>query len=114
MSHPPGYENIAFLYLPSNAPASITDERILFIKSGGISNFSIFDVSIFIFPFFFSIFAPNVSSILYIIWVSCMCGTLYSVVFPAFNIVAAIIGSDEFFDPDIFTEPSNFWPPSIM
>ena len=68
----------------------------------------------FIFPFFFSIFAPNVSSILYIIWVSCMCGTLYSVVFPAFNIVAAIIGSDEFFEPDIFTEPSNFWPPSIM
>ena len=84
------------------------------IKSGGISNFSIFDVSIFIFPFFFSIFAPNVSNILNIICVSCMFGTLYNVVFPAFSIVAAIIGSDEFFDPDIFTVPSSFLPPSIM
>jgi len=40
-----------------------------------------------------------------------MFGTLYSVVLPAFNIVAAIIGSAEFFDPDIFTVPSSFFPP---
>ena len=30
------------------------------------------------------------------------------------TIVAAIIGSDEFLEPDIFTVPSNLFPPSIM
>ena len=39
-----------------------------------------------------------------------MFGTLYNVVFPAFNIVAAIIGNAEFFEPDIFTVPSSFFP----
>lgn len=40
-----------------------------------------------------------------------MFGTLYNVVFPAFNIVDAIIGNAEFFEPDIFTVPSSFFPP---
>ena len=31
------YENVAFLYFPTNPPASITDERICLIKSSGIS-----------------------------------------------------------------------------
>ena len=43
-----------------------------------------------------------------------MFGTLYSVVFPPFKIVAAIIGNAAFFEPDISTSPSSFLPPSIM
>ena len=38
-----------------------------------------------------------------------MFGTLYNVVFPAFSIVAAIIGSDAFLEPDMLTSPSNFF-----
>ena len=45
---------------------------------------------------------------------SCICGTLYNVVFPAFNIVAAIIGKDAFFEPDISIVPSSLLPPFIM
>lgn len=34
--------------------------------------------------------------------------------FLPFSIVAAIIGNDAFLEPDIFTSPSSFFPPSIM
>ena len=40
-----------------------------------------------------------------------MFGTLYNVVFPTFNTVAANIGNAAFLEPDIFTSPSNRFPP---
>ena len=48
------------------------------------------------------------------IFVSLISGTLYSFVVPVFNIVAAKIGSDAFFEPDAETSPSSLFPPSIM
>ena len=37
ISHPPGYENLAFLYFPIIAPARITEDLIFLIKFSGIS-----------------------------------------------------------------------------
>ena len=70
MSHPPGYENTAFLYFPSNPPTNITDERICLIKFSGISNLFILLVSIITLFFFFSTVPPKLFSISNIISVS--------------------------------------------
>ena len=114
MSHPPGYENTACLNLPIIAPASITDDLNLCINSFGISVFSIFPESIIILPFFLYALQPNNLKISKVIFISCILGTLYKfVVFP-FKILAAIIGSDAFFEPDELISPSNLFPPSIM
>ena len=99
---------------PTIAPTNITDERILCINSSGISYLLIFVVFIITLFFFFCTFPPSNFIISYIICVSCIFGTLYKVVIPLFNIVAAIIGSEAFFEPEIFTIPSNLLPPFII
>ena len=43
-----------------------------------------------------------------------MLGTLYNVVFPLCNMVAAIIGKDAFLEPEISTTPSILFPPFMM
>ena len=114
ISHPPGHENFALWYFPINAPARITDERICLIKSSGISYVCTLLVFIIILLFFLFIVAPiffKISNIVLTSWIS---GTLYNVVVPAFNTVAAIIGNAAFLEPDIFISPSSFFPPWII
>lgn len=114
ISQSPGYENVASLNLPINAPAIITVERICLIKSSGISVLFISFVLISTFALFFFTFAPKSPKIFNVICVSWIFGTLYSFVVLPLNILPAIIGSEAFLEPDIGTVPSSFLPPSIM
>ena len=114
ISHPPGYEKVTSLNLPNIAPANITVDLICLISCSGISLLIIFLEFISILPLFFLILQPKYFKISCVIFVSCILGTLYNFVFPLFNIVAANIGNDAFFEPDTSTSPSNLLPPSIM
>ena len=114
ISHPPGYENVAFLNRPIIAPAKTTDDLICLIKSSGILCSSILLESITILPFFLYILQPKISNIFKVIWVSCILGTLYNFVIFLFNMLAAIIGKEAFFEPETSTSPSSLLPPSIM
>ena len=114
MSHPPGYEKVTSLNLPSNAPANITVDLISLIKSSAISFLFMYLESISILSLFLFTLQPRYFNICKVTCVSCMSGTLYILLFLPFSIVAAIIGRDAFLDPDIFTSPSNLCPPSII
>ena len=114
ISHPPGYENVACLYLPIKLPAKITEDLIFLIRFSEISNLCTLDESITTLePSFFTLH-PNSFKISIIIFVSSILGTLYNLEIPSFKIVAAIIGNEAFFDPDTKVSPSNLFPPSII
>ena len=105
-----GYENVTFLNLPKMAPASITVDLICIIKFSGISVFVMPFELISILPLFPLILQPKIFKISKVIFVSWIFGILYSLVVSAFNIVVAIIGSDAFLEPEMFTSPCNFLP----
>ena len=114
MLHPPGYENVAFLNLPINAPAIITVERDFFINSFGISVLFISWLDISILSHFSVTLQPKIRNILIVVFTSSIFGTLYNVTFSLFKRLAAIIGSAAFFEPEIFISPFNFFPPLII
>ena len=114
ISQPPGYENVTSLNLPNNAPAIITVDLISLIRCSGISVFVICFELISILPLFCLILQPKSFRISKVVLVSFICGTLYNLFVFSLNIVAANIGNEAFFEPLIFTVPSNFFPPSIM
>ena len=100
MSQPPGYEKIAFLYLPTILPANITEDLISLINPSGISKLFTFEESITTLFLLHFTLQPSLFNISIIICVSCIFGTLYNFDTPLLSIVAAIIGSDAFFEPD--------------
>ena len=106
----PGYEKVTSLNLPKIAPAKITVDLICLIKFSGISVFVICFELISILPLFLLILQPKIFKISKVILVSWILGILYNFVVSAFKIVAAIIGNDAFFDPEIFTSPWSLLP----
>ena len=114
ISQPPGYEKLALLYFPIIAPANITEDLIFLIKFSGISYVFILLVSIIILLFFLVTFPPMSLIISNIVCTSWIFGTLYNVIFPFTNTVAAIIGNAAFLEPDIRTSPANSFPPWII
>ncbi len=100
---------LLFLYLPSN-PQPKLQMISFFSLILLVFHICLFCLYLLLFYYFsFSTVPPNFLIISNIIFVSCISGTLYNVVFPLFKIEAAIIGSEAFLEPDIFTIPSIFF-----
>ena len=106
----PGYEIVTCLNRPKIAPAKITVDLSCLICFSGISVFVICFELISILPLFLLILQPKILKISKVIFVSWIFGILYNFVVSAFRIVAAIIGNDAFFEPEILTSPWSLLP----